>query len=98
MCAVQKASRNISFTVLGYRFDMVRVRTAAVEADLAALRATAERAGLALACLFLSSDEYEADIIRERRAQGAYGPRRRTSGLVRFGIVTGLLAAAFLLL
>ena len=99
MCAVQKASRNISFTVLGYRFDMVRVRTtAAVEADLAALRATAERAGSALACLFSSSDEYEADIIRERRAQGAYGPRRRTSGLVRFGIVTGLLAAAFLLL
>jgi hypothetical protein len=31
-----------------------------VEADLAALRASAERAGVALACLFASSDEYEA--------------------------------------
>jgi hypothetical protein len=78
---------------------MIRARTtAAVEADLAALRAAAERAGSALACLFSSSDEYEADIIRERRAQGAYKPRRRASGVVRVVILTALLALAFLTL
>ena len=83
----------------GSMIPMIRARTtAAVEADLAALRATAERAGSALACLFSSSDEYEADIIRERRAQGAYRPARHTSGLVRFAIATALLALAFLIL
>jgi hypothetical protein len=96
---VRKPPGNISFTEVVYHSHMVRVRTtAAVEADLAALRAAAERAGSALACLFSSSDEYEADIIRERRAQGAYGPQRRSSGLVRFAIATALLALAFLIL
>jgi hypothetical protein len=57
---------------------MVRVRTTAtVEADLVALRAAAERAGSALACLFSSSDEYEAEIIRVRRAAGAFKPQHR---------------------
>ena len=56
---------------------MHRSRTLArVDADLAALRASAERAGVALACVFASSDEYEADLIRERRASGAFRPRR----------------------
>ena len=41
-----------------------------VEADLAALKLAAERARVALACLFSSSDEFEAAIIRERREQG----------------------------
>jgi hypothetical protein len=41
-----------------------------VESDLAALKAAAERAGTALACLFSSSDEFEAAVIRTRRAQG----------------------------
>ena len=54
---------------------MLRHRTIAqVEADLVALRATAERAGMALACLFSSSDEFEAAVIRARRAQGALPP------------------------
>jgi hypothetical protein len=34
-------------------------------------------AGLALACVYSSSDEYLADIIQERRAAGAYGGQRR---------------------
>ena len=34
-------------------------------------------AGLALACVYSSSDEYEADIIQERRRAGAYGRQRR---------------------
>jgi hypothetical protein len=47
----------------------MRVRAAVeVEADLAALKRAAERAGTALACLFSSSDEFEAEVIRARRA------------------------------
>jgi hypothetical protein len=46
-----------------------------VEADLIALRAAAERAGTALACLFSSSDEFEAAVIKARRDAGAF--RRR---------------------
>ncbi|HEV2957657.1 MAG TPA: hypothetical protein VGX95_16195 [Xanthobacteraceae bacterium] len=68
-----------------------------VEADLAALRASAERAGVALACLFASSDEYEADIIRQRRASGAFRPRRRWRHRLRLAALTGALALAFLL-
>jgi hypothetical protein len=77
---------------------MMRSRTVAqVEADLAALRAAAERAGVALACLFASSDEYEADIIRERRAQGAFRPHRSIRHRLRFAALICGLALAFLL-
>lgn len=71
---------------------------ARLEADLAALRAAAERAGTALACLFSSSDEFEAAVVRVRRAQGAYGPRRRSRSLLIAGLFTGLLALAFLMI
>jgi hypothetical protein len=43
---------------------------AELEADIVALRAAAERAGTALACLFSSSDEFEAAVVRLRREQG----------------------------
>jgi hypothetical protein len=77
---------------------MHRSRTMArVEADLAALRASADRAGMALACLFASSDEYEADLIRERRAKGAFRPQRSWRHYVRLGALTGAIAVAFLL-
>lgn len=53
-----------------------------LEADIIALRAAAERAGTALACLFSSSDEFEAAVVRLRREQGAYQtPTRRTFGM-----------------
>ena len=45
-------------------------------ADVLALETTVERAGLALACPFSNSDEYEASIIQARRAAGAYAPKR----------------------
>ena len=69
-----------------------------LEADLVALRAAAERAGTALACLFSSSDEFEAAVVRVRREQGAYGPLRRRRNAVRAGILTALLAVAFLMI
>jgi hypothetical protein len=78
---------------------MVRVRTTAtVEADLVALRAAAERAGSALACLFSSSDEYEADLIRVRRAAGAFKPRHRARVRTQRSILIVALTLALLLL
>jgi hypothetical protein len=69
-----------------------------LEADLVALRASAERAGTALACLFSSSDEFEAAVVRVRRAQGAYGPLRRRRNLARVAFLTALLALTFLVI
>jgi hypothetical protein len=70
---------------------------AQVEAELIALRGAAERAGLALACLFSSSDEFEAAIIKERRAAGAYGPVRRERHMGLALATTIILAAIFLM-
>ena len=70
-----------------------------LESDLVALRATAERAGTALACLFSTSDEFEAAVVKVRREQGAYGsPRRRSRSLFVAGLFTALLALAFLII
>jgi hypothetical protein len=44
---------------------------------LQALALDAEQAGAAMACRYTSSDEYEAALIAERRAAGAYAPPRR---------------------
>ena len=77
---------------------MIQSRTVEqVEADLAALRAAAERAGTALACLFSSSDEFEAAVIKARRDAGAFGPprKRRT---VMWAVLTTLLTAVFLMM
>lgn len=72
------------------------VRTAnAVEADLAALRAAADRAGTALACIFSCSDEFEAEIIRKRRAEGAYDRIDDASHPMRRIVPITLLALIF---
>lgn len=71
---------------------------AELEADIVALRAAAERAGTALACLFSSSDEFEAAVVKVRREQGAYGPRRRSRSLLVAGLFTAMLALAFLII
>ena len=77
---------------------MTHLRSVAqLEADLAALRAAAERAGTSLACLFSTSDEFEAAVVRVRREQGAYGPRRRSRSLMLAGLFTGLLALVFVI-
>ena len=41
-----------------------------------ALEGCADGAGRALACVFSSSDEFEAALVAERRAEGRYGPRK----------------------
>ena len=77
---------------------MIQSRTVEqVEADLVALRAAAERAGTALACLFSSSDEFEAAVIQERRAAGALPPLRKRQPVLTVAL-TLLLVAVFLML
>ena len=74
---------------------MIQSRTVAqVEADLVALRAAAERAGMALACVFASSDEFEAAVINARRQAGAFRRKRHPARVVLFTI---LLAAGLLM-
>jgi len=68
-----------------------------LEADLAALRASAERAGTALACLFSTSDEFEAQVVRVRREQGAFRSMERKRSPWWGAALVGVLAIAFLL-
>jgi hypothetical protein len=52
----------------------------------------AQRAGLALACAFSSSDEFEAEVIRARREAGAFGPAKgRRHKSVYWGCALGAL-------
>ena len=71
---------------------------AELEADIVALRAAAERAGTALACLFSSSDEFEAAVVRLRREQGAYRAQMRTRRPLRTGALVMLMVLVFVLI
>jgi hypothetical protein len=71
---------------------------AQLEADIVALRAAAERAGTALACLFSSSDEFEAEVVRVRREQGAYRRHSRVSRPLWIAALIAALALAFILI
>lgn len=56
------------------------------------LEAQAQQAGAALACLYSSSDEFDAALIAERRAAGVYGPKRqrRQMLMAAAGVAAGL--------
>ena len=68
--------------------------------DDVALEARAARAGLALACAYANSAEFDAELIAARRAAGVYGPRRHRRQMLTAaaGIAAGLAVLAFLLL
>jgi hypothetical protein len=68
-----------------------------LEADLARLRSAAERAGTALACLFSSSDEFHAAVIKARRDAGAFRHLRKRRPWRWFAAIAGL-SALFLML
>jgi hypothetical protein len=90
---------NQTFTVLRYDAPMSQSRAIAdLEADIVALRAAAERAGTALACLFSSSDEFEAAVVRLRREQGAYGTPARSRRPLKTGVLIVLMAIVFVLI
>ena len=63
------------------------------QASAIALETNAACAGLALACVYSSSDEFEAEVIRKRRAAGAYG----VSYHREFAMVAAVIVACALL-
>jgi len=66
--------------------------------EVLALEDNAVRAGLALACNYSTSQEYEAELIAVRRAAGAYGPRRGRWPVRLAGIAAGIAVIAVLVL
>jgi hypothetical protein len=70
------------------------------QGDVLALEAQAARAGMALACAYSNSAEFDAALIADRRAAGVYGPRRhrRQMLIAAAGIAAGLTALALLIL
>jgi hypothetical protein len=64
------------------------------------LESYAERAGVALACAFSNSAEFDAALIAARRAAGVYGPRRHRRRMLTTaaGIAAGLVIFAILVL
>jgi hypothetical protein len=69
-----------------------------LEADIVALRAAAERAGTALACLFSTADEFEAAVVKVRREQGAYRTQGNARRPLRAAALVVLMALVFVLL
>jgi hypothetical protein len=65
--------------------------------DVRALQWDATRAGLAWACLYSSSDEFEAAVIRSRLRAGVYGPKRRRRHLLYTAAGIAMIAATWLL-
>ena len=65
-----------------------------LRSEFSALEASVERAGTALACVYSTSDEFEAAVIRARRKAGQIGPRH--IGQLRF--VLGATAVAALMM
>ena len=65
-------------------------------ADTVTLEAYAERAGVALACAFSNSAEFDAALISARRAAGVYGLKRHRRQLLATvaGIAAGLAVIA----
>ena len=51
-------------------------------------------AGLALACAYSSSDEYEAEVIQARRKAGAYGSPHRRQAFAAFAVTAAAVVAA----
>lgn len=81
---------------------MMQIPSAArSRSDALTLQVDAERAGLAWACPFSSSAEFEAAIIKARREAGVYGPKRTRRNalwvLAAIGAPAILIALAFFL-
>jgi len=57
----------------------------------------ADCAGRALACMFSSSDEYEAALIAQRRAEGRYAHHYGRKLVLVYGVGVAILAMIFFL-
>jgi hypothetical protein len=64
-------------------------------ADAAMLQMQAERAGLAWACPFSSSDEFEAAVIRAKQRSGAYARKRSRRPMLYTVLAAGVATAIY---
>jgi len=55
-------------------------------------------AGLALACAYSSSDEYEAELIQMRRKAGAYGSPHHRQAYVAFALAAMAIVAVLVVI
>ena len=85
---------NIAYVVL----SMAIARLGAACCGLDWRMQSAERAGTSLACLFSSSDEFEAEVVRVRREQGAYRRHGRARRPLWIAALVATLALAFILI
>lgn len=76
---------------------MVALSVDRLRHDLGALEASADRAGLALACVYSSAAEFEAEIIRERREAGAFA-RPHLAQMRMLTVATAIVSLAALIL
>jgi hypothetical protein len=69
------------------------------QSDARALEADADCARLALACVYSSSEEYEAELIETRRRAGVYGPSHQRQVMLAVAAAAAVIgvfvAAAF---
>ncbi len=72
------------------------VGIASLQAEYLALEANIERAGMALACVYSSSDEFEAAVIHARRDQWKAGRKRRAWLWILASMLIVLLVLPFL--
>ena len=63
-----------------------------------ALQSNAELAGLAMACSYSSSAEFEAAVINSRLRAGAYGSRRHLRHVLYAAAAAGVLATLLVLM
>jgi hypothetical protein len=67
-------------------------------ADALVLQSTAKLAGLALACPFSSSAEFEAAILAAKLRAGGFGPKRHWRYMACVCATAGMAAMAFYLM
>lgn len=77
---------------------MESIRRQNPQAALMSLEAAAASARSGFACLFSTADEYESALISERRAQGRYAPRRRSTWPLVMFVGCALVVAGTVLL
>ena len=72
-----------------------RIRVSITDLTPSRLRPARACAGLALACAYSSSDEYEAELIQARREAGAYGSRHHRQAYVIFALAATAIVVVF---
>ena len=77
---------------------MLPTRTNSRDLSLVSLEEIAVSARAGFACMFSTSDEYEAALISERRAEGRYRKPNQWSAIAFWGCAVAAIAAALLVI